>query len=222
MIRGNKQTVGYELFLSRIIATIQQKVKKESQLSETETRAIIAQEFKAAVRTVAELTDNLTVEVPISVYPESRQYQIKPPRGYILNRVVPPLLTDQYELPEQSTLNHDVLTLPCCPSMQVTNAYYANVSVIPMMSCGDCEFDTLFVETHYDMIYAKILANLTLQSARQWRALGMHDRLEKEVQNQLRAWKSREFSRNPIKLKQERLTDGIYTTPTCAKGSFRA
>ena len=221
-MKVNKKTVSYELFLPRIIATIQRKVKKEDQLSENETRAIVAEEFRAAVRTISELTDDYKIEVPISVYPESRHYPINPPDGFLLNRVIPPILTDQYELPQQSTLHDNVLTLPCCPNTQVTNAYYATVSIIPMLSCDHCEFDAVFVETHYDMIYSQLLANLVLQQARQWRSLGLHDRLERKVTNLLKAWKSREFSRNPIRLRQERLTDGIHTTPTCAKGYFRA
>lgn len=218
----NKKAVSYELFLPRIIAIIQRKVKKEEQLSENETRSIVAEEFRAAVRTVSELTDNYIVEVPISVYPESRHYPISPPEGFLLNRVIPPILTSQYELPSQTILSDGTLTLPCCPSIQVTNAYYAMVSIIPMLSHDHCEFDAVFVETHYDMIYAQLLANLTIQQARQWRSLGLHDRLEKKVMNLLRAWKVRKFSQNPIRLKQERLTDGINTTTPCAKGHFRS
>ena len=206
-------TVGYEAFLAPIVAAVQGKAKTTASLGEAEIRAVVATHFKIAVNRVADDTDGYIKVIPVNLYEGVQDYELAIPDGYQANRVIR-VEEVNAQFPTGTCVEDDIMRLPCCANKDVTHAFDLHVSVVPDIVSDVCEYDKDFINHHYQAIMMYLHHLLSMQSARQWAALGIADRLERNYLKTIKRYRNHNKFRNAkLKLKDERLTDHARTTP---------
>lgn len=202
--------VGYELFLPAVAAAIAVKKKSDNQLTNPELKRVVGVTFRDAV--IEFMKDSLLyrVEIPIDLYTDVKRYEFFAPDGYLIIDVVG-FLAHNTKIPN-NTHNNKQMTLVCCPTHDVEQAFFAEVALQPKRSTN-CKFDEDFLEEYYDVILANMFSRLAGMYQRQWRSLGSARAYRLDYVRLLNKAKRRALSGGDvIKIKTRRLTENA---PSC-------
>lgn len=177
--------IGYELFLPAITTAVRGKKKNDNQLSDAEFKATVQIAFRDAM---AEFTkDSLlyTDELAIDVYEGNQRYELIAPKGFLIEDVVE-IKDHKIKVPPHCFDNNEV-TLNCCPTKTVYEAFYVEVALSQMRSAGLCTYPAEFVERYYGAILQKMFSILTLQTEREWGRLTLAEFYDRKYAKALAA-----------------------------------
>ena len=192
--------INYEPFFQQLVLSLIGKDKKDSDLTEQELRAAVANAYVLAVNQVAKDSESYIVKVAVDLYRESRRYPLIMPKGFAFVEVKE-VETNGYRFNAQA--DGAMLVLPCCPKRDVEKAWFIHCAVVPKVTSGLCEFDEDFVEQHFEAILWLIRYFLAMQDAMRWHSVGKADRLLIEYKKAIRKLKR---INKPIRLSSESLT----------------
>lgn len=161
-------TDNYELFLPHITANIREKVHKEGQLTDGEFKAIVSRTFSDSVAQVMRDTQLYQKDIPVDVYENVNRYTIEAPTGFMVEDIID-VVPDEFEPVDYSIHCSEINLIGCCPSEDISNAFYVRVALVPMR--GTCEFDSEFLNRHYEMILNLMLSKLLAMVERMWKSL---------------------------------------------------
>lgn len=195
----------YNLFLPAVAAALRGKDKKDSQVSESEFRQIVAVTFRDSMIQFTQDSLLYRVELPIDVFKGVDRYDIIPPKGFIIEDVVH-LKTNKIKVPSHSFTQSDIV-LNCCPVKDVYSAFFVEVALSPTRVDAKCKFPLTFVERHYDAILSNMFQRLYGMVERTWRSLGSAELNKREYQRRLNKAKRTNFSGGaPIRLSSRLLS----------------
>lgn len=164
---NSNNQVGYELFLPAIASTTRIKEVKDEQLSDSEFRSVVATVFRDSVIQLMRDTGGYMMDVPIDIYDGVEYYNIVAPEGFMVESLVD-VLPNKCD-PKNFVSSSSGIMLDECPTKDISQAFYARVSVIPKHNT--CFFDEGFVDRYYEIILTMMLSKLLAMPTREWKSL---------------------------------------------------
>jgi len=193
----NKSKIGYEDFLQEVALHIAPKKDADEVETTKEIKIAVQTVYRSAVIEFMRDSELYRTEIPIDLYKDVQRYDLIPPEGYLVHGVIS-LKENKINIPK-NCYDKKSLTLTCCPTKDIDEALYVEVSLIPKR-LEHCEFDSDFIQEHYDAILSNMLWRLARMQARTWGFTTKVDRLEKY------------YRHNVIKAKRNALTGGGLLT----------
>lgn len=166
----------YEDFLPEVGLHISPKKDVDEAETTREIKVAVQTVFRSAVIEFMRDSELYRVELPIDVYEGVQRYDLIPPEGFMVHRVVG--LKDHNATVPKNCFDKKQVMLTCCPTKDLDEAFYVEVALLPKRN-QHCEFDCDFVNEHYDAILSNMLWRLADMQARTWSFTTKVDRLEK-------------------------------------------
>lgn len=198
--------LGYEAFLPDITASFFEKEKKDNQLSEGEFKHIVSKTFINATSQFCKDSLLYRVEVPIDIYQMVTDYDIIPPKGFLIEDIIE-VKPYKFKLIDH-TYNLKTLYLKEIPKVDLANAFFIEIAISPKRFSGPCEFHEDFIEMYYDAIMCNMMSRMYRMISRPWYSAGEAQRYKQDYEKKMRYAKRQALgSGNKIKVFFRNITD---------------
>lgn len=188
---SNEDLTGYEIVLNEFIASLFPKKKSDDSVDEAEFKAIIKTVFIKSVIQFCDESKLYILDIPVDFYECVKSYGINTPAGFLPVSVIE-IISGKYQVSKNIRYDKKTLLLPVAPKMNTSKAVYVRMSIKPNRSC--CEFDSEFIDGHYDTIVLLMSHHLHMMDQRMWADLGRADRYYARYAKSLKAARSNNSS----------------------------
>ena len=147
-----------------------------------ELMSIVTTAYRDTIIDTANQNLLLHREVYISLYKGTKYYPINAGSDVTITKVVS-VLGVNVAVPEGIWIDDIAITLPCCVTKDIDNAFVVKVAVTPKRTV--CSFDEDYVDKYYETILAGIRYRLAIQGGPEWASLGRYQLLKQEYAKRL-------------------------------------
>lgn len=194
---------GAAKFFPAILNTLVRESPSARNIRNHELMSIITTAYRDTVADTAAQNLLMHRQISISLLRGTNYYPLDAGIDVTISKVVSTLGINA-SVPEGTTVTKEALTLPCCVTRDVDNAFQVTVAVAPKRTV--CSFDEEFVDKHYETILAGIRYRLAIQGGAEWASLGRYQVLKQEYNKRLMESRRSDIGLN-LKLNRARLTD---------------